>query len=239
MNVKVPLITLVVVLLVGLGTYFFFLGPEFQKQSDLRKEQENLLAQETQLQTQISLLKDLQANQVTTRAKLNRISSFLPDGPDQPGFLASMQGVADSASVQVTDMSFGAPTDVKEQEPFNGIQLSQMTVSTTVKGDYFRLIDFLRRVEFQLGRAMVTSSVNLNPQDERDGGGGMTMNMESTAYFYRPAGSDDSNPLPSPSASPSGSAAPSDGASAPSSDASGSPLAPQAPTVPDAQTGGQ
>ncbi|WP_336250698.1 hypothetical protein, partial [Stomatohabitans albus] len=99
MNVKAPLITLALVILVGFATYFFFIGPQLQEQADLSSEQQNLQQQEATLQAEISMLKDLQANQVRTRAQLNRISSFLPDGPDQPGFLASMQGVADSASV--------------------------------------------------------------------------------------------------------------------------------------------
>lgn len=208
MNAKAPLITLAVILLTGFASYFLFIGPQFQRQTELEAEKQNLQQQETTLQTQINMLKDLQANQVRTRAKLNRISSFLPDGPDQPGFLASMQVVGDSASVEVKEMSFGEPADVPDVEPINGLQLSQMTVSTSVKGDYFRIIDFLRRIEFQLGRAMITNSVNLTPGEDEQGSQEMTMSMESTMYFYRPAGSDD--PAPSPSAS----AQPSDGASA-------------------------
>ncbi|WP_336249592.1 type 4a pilus biogenesis protein PilO [Stomatohabitans albus] len=231
MNVKAPLITLALVILVGFATYFFFIGPQLQEQADLSSEQQNLQQQEATLQAEISMLKDLQANQVRTRAQLNRISSFLPDGPDQPGFLASMQGVADSASVEVTDLSFGAPADVEGAEPYNGLQLSEMTVSTTVKGDYFRLIDFLRRIEFQLGRAMITQSVNLSPQsDESTGGETMSMGMESVMYFYRPEGSDNANngiPTPEPSASPSDGATPAPGESG----------APATPPTPDA--GGQ
>lgn len=243
MNAKAPLITLVLIMLVGFATYFFFLGPQFQRQSQLESEKQNLQQQETTLQTQINMLKDLQTNQVRTRARLNRISSFLPDGPDQPGFLASMQMVADSASVEVTEMTFGEPSDVPDIEPINGLQLSQMTVSTNVKGDYFRLIDFLRRIEFQLGRAMITSSVNLAPgNDDKSASDSMAMTMESTMYFYRPAGTD--NPSAAPSAQPSDGASASPGPSAaatsPSSasDASNAPTSsPSAPATPSA--GGQ
>lgn len=239
MNAKAPLITLIIILLVGFGTYFFFIGPQFQRQSELEAEKQNLQQQESTLQTQINMLKDLQANQVRTRAKLNRISSFLPDGPDQPGFLASMQVVGDSASVEVTEMSFGEPADVQGVEPTNGLQLSQMTVSTSVKGDYFRLIDFLRRIEFQLGRAMITNSVSLAPGTDEQGAQEMTMSMESLMYFYRPVGSD--APVPAPTASAS--AQPSDGATAspgatPAPNTVGAPTAP--PSVPNTPTtGGQ
>lgn len=237
MNAKAPLITLIIILLVGFGAYFFFIGPQFQRQSELEAEKQNLQQQETTLQTQINMLKDLQTNQVRTRAKLNRISSFLPDSPDQPGFLASMQVVADSASVEVTEMSFGEPQDVPDVEPINGLQLSQMTVSTNVKGDYFRLIDFLRRIEFQLGRAMITSSVNLAPGTNEDGAEEMTMSMESTMYFYRPAGSDDTAPAPAPSAQPSDGASAAPGAT-PAPDTVGAPTdVPSAPATPAA--GGQ
>lgn len=237
MNVKAPLIAIALVLVTGFLSYFFFIGPQLQRQTELTAEQKTLQEQEINLQQKISMLKDLQTNQVRTRAKLNRISSFLPDGPDQPGFLASMQVVADSASVEVTEMTFGEPADVTGVEPINGLQLSQMTVSTNVKGDYFRLIDFLRRIEFQLGRAMITNSVSLNPGNDDQGNEQMTMSLESVMYFYRPAGSD----APGgglPSASPS--AAPSDGASSAPSDAAtvGAPTAPpSAPATPAA--GGQ
>lgn len=227
MNAKAPLITLGLVLLIGFASYFFFIGPQLQRQSELQGEQTNLQQQEASLQTQINMLKDLQTNQVRTRAQLNRISSFLPDGPDQPGFLASMQTVGDSASVEVTEITFGEPADVTDVEPTNGLQLSQMTVSTSVKGDYFRLIDFLRRIEFQLGRAMIINSVSLSPGQDDQGGDEMTMSLEAVMYFYRPAGSDDPAPAPSTSA------APSDGASANPSDPAATIGAPTAaPSVP-------
>lgn len=210
MKYRIPLAVFLSVLLVGAAIWYFFLNPQWDEQAATQQEIQDLTAQEDQLNTQLNMLVELQGNQVKTRATLGRISAFLPDNPDQPGFLRTVQTLSDSAGVIVDGMNFGEPQAVEGSEATSGRQLSSMEVSFEIRGGYFNLVDFLRRVEFQFGRAFVVDQVSLNRNETAE----MNMSVNTIAYFYQPVSAETSAEGETPIESEGEQAPPSDGQTA-------------------------
>jgi Tfp pilus assembly protein PilO len=152
-------ITIGAIVAVILTILFFFalLKPTL---SDISKTQDDVTqakGQQETLQLQVQHLQDVRKNAPVTIAKLAALSQFLPSTPDLPGFIRLVQ---DAATLSGVDLQSIAPSPPATLDSATGV--STITVALTCQGGFFRIEDFLARLE-NLQRTVLVRSLNLAP----------------------------------------------------------------------------
>lgn len=140
------------------GLFFFFLlKPKLNDISKARNDVQTARAEEDTLNTQLAHLKDVKKNAPQTMAKLAALSQYVPATPDLPGFIQQVQNAATASSV---DLQSIAPSPPAALNGASGVQL--ITVTLTAQAGFFRIEDFLARLE-NLQRAVEVRSISLSP----------------------------------------------------------------------------
>lgn len=159
MNTRRQLIVAGVVAVVITALFFLFLlSPKLKDISKTRDDVQTARAQQDTLNTQLAHLKDVKKNAPETTAKLAALSQYVPATPDLPGFILQVQNAATASSIDLQSIAPSPPTDVSGA---TGVQ--SISVSLTVQGGFFRMEDFLSRLE-NLQRAVEVRSFSLAPQ---------------------------------------------------------------------------
>jgi len=144
---------------VGVTALFFFilLKPKLSDISKTKDDVQAARAQAASLDTQIAHLQDVKKNAPQTMAQLAALSQFLPSTSDLPGFIRLVQ---DAATRSGLDLQSIAPSPPAALPGSTGVQV--ISVTLTAQGGYFRIEDFLARLE-QLERAVEVRSIALSP----------------------------------------------------------------------------
>jgi len=144
---------------VGVTALFFFilLKPKMSEISKTRDDVQAARAQAAGLDTQIAHLQDVKKNATETAAQLAALSQFLPSTPDLPGFIRLVQDAATRSGLDLQSIAPSPPADLPGS---TGVQV--ISVTLTAQGGYFRIEDFLARLE-QLERAVTVRSLALAP----------------------------------------------------------------------------
>lgn len=160
---RAPLIGLLVALVLAAGYWFLLYKPALDEQHALEAETAQLVSSQQSLRNQIARLEEIKADEVGIRAAIARVEEFVPRGVAQPQAVREFQAAADDAGVEITSVTFGEPAAI-EGAPDTGdpqTALASISVSMIVEGGYFQIVDFFRRVEHEVDRAVLTESVNL------------------------------------------------------------------------------
>lgn len=159
MNTRRQLIVAGVVAVVVTALFFLFLlSPKLKDISKTRDDVQTARAEQDTLNAQLAHLKDVKKNAPETMAKLAALSQYVPPTPDLPGFIQQVQDAATASSIDLQSIAPSPPTDVSGA---TGVQ--SISVSLTVQGGFFRMEDFLSRLE-NLQRAVEVRSFSLAPQ---------------------------------------------------------------------------
>jgi type IV pilus assembly protein PilO len=144
---------------IGVTALFFFilLKPKMDQISKTKDDVQAARGQVATLQTEIAHLQDVKRNAPQTMAKLAALSQYLPSTPDLPGFIRLVQDAATSSGL---DLQSIAPSPPAALPGSTGVQV--ISVTLTAQGGYFRIEDFLARLE-QLERAVAVRSLALAP----------------------------------------------------------------------------
>ena len=160
-----PLIGVLVAVVLTAAFWFLLYQPQNERAADLRAEVETIRAQEAQLQARIAELRDVQRNEVEIEAALLRLEEYVPSGIGQPSALRQLQRTADNAGADVFSITFEDP-----EQPDNaataptgepGAVLVNVPVTIVIDGGYFQIVDFLRRLEVDLPRAVLVQGIAL------------------------------------------------------------------------------
>lgn len=141
-------------------TALFFLGlirPKLGQIADARKQTESAQQQEQQLRNQISVLEAAKSTAPESNAKIARLGEMLPLDAQLPSFIRLVQGAATAAGV---DLQSIAPSPPGNMTGTVGIQ--SVGVNITFTGGFFRIEDFLSRLE-SLRRVVAVQSLSLTP----------------------------------------------------------------------------
>jgi Tfp pilus assembly protein PilO len=127
------------------GLFFVFLyQPAREEASDLESQIENELSLQAGVRAEIDRLQDTRERAAEAEADIATAEQLVPQEAGTPALLRQLQLAADDAGMQLTTVTVGRPTELSD----TGIDgLSQVPIGVVMRGTYFQLIDFLRRIE--------------------------------------------------------------------------------------------
>lgn len=163
MTRRAPIIGALVAVALLAGYWFLLYKPALDEQAAFESETTQLEDQQGALRAEIAQLEVIRDDEDHYRAVVARQEEFLPTGVAQPDVVRQLQRAADAAGVDITSVTFGEPT-VVEGAPDTGdpaTALASIGVNMITEGDYFPTVDFFRRVERDVPRAVLTESVTM------------------------------------------------------------------------------
>jgi Tfp pilus assembly protein PilO len=200
-------------LVVSLLFYFVLITPKIKDISAVKDKIEEAQRRERTLRNSLRQLQEADRNKAATQAKLAKLELALPQTPDLPAFIRQVQAASNAAGIDLRSI---APSPPSAMEGSTGIE--QITVTLQVSGGYFRMQDFLARLE-DLQRVVEVRSVSLAPGTDEITGefslqGTITMAMYVVQTGARaaavrpttPRGTASPTATASPSPSPTGAA---------------------------------
>jgi Tfp pilus assembly protein PilO len=158
---RIALAGLGVAVLLTIAWFFLLYQPAVDEQAALEVETQALLGQQQQLRNQISMLENIRAREDEINDALARLDAFIPVGTAQPEILTQIDAAAQAAGVEILTWTFGEPTPVLDA-PATGeptLVLGELILTMTVEGGYFQAVDFFRRLEFEVPRAILVETV--------------------------------------------------------------------------------
>lgn len=168
MRYRAPLIGVLVAVLLSVGFWFLLYKPAMAKQAALEAETTELERRQGDLQTELAFLEEIRDDEERFRATAALLQDYVPEGVTQAEAVRQFQRAADAARVEITAMNFTEPAAVEgapaPTEP--NTTLASIGISMVVEGGYFQTVDFFRRVEQDVPRAVLTQSANLTESDD-------------------------------------------------------------------------
>ena len=158
MNTRRQLIVAGVIAVVITALFFLFLlKPKLNDISTTRSDVATARAEQDTLNTQLAHLQDVKKNAPATMAKLAALSQYVPATPDLPGFIQQVQNAATSSGIDLQSIAPSPPAAVTGS---SGVET--ISVTLTCQAGYFRIEDFLSRLE-NLQRAVEVRAISLSP----------------------------------------------------------------------------
>lgn len=163
MRNRAPLFGVLAALLLGIAFYFLAYQPRNEDLEAVRAETAELESQRSTLTNEIRRLREIESREVEFRAALARLEEYIPTGIAQSSLIHHLQLSADQSGVTVDTVTFGAPEPAEEAPPTGTPEtvLGSIPVSVTVEGGYFQMVDFLRRVEVDVPRAVLIETLSV------------------------------------------------------------------------------
>jgi Tfp pilus assembly protein PilO len=163
MRNRAPVVGVLVALLLGVAFYFALYQPRNDDLDEVREETAQLESQRSSLQNELRRLEDIAAREMEFRASLARLEEYIPSGIAQSSLIRQLQLAADQSGVVITLVSFAEPQAVPESSPTGVPQtvLGSIAASVTVDGGYFQIVDFMRRIEVDVNRAILVEQVSV------------------------------------------------------------------------------
>lgn len=168
MKHKAPLFGLLGAVLLSAAFWYLLYQPKSEELAGIHLEIEGLQSQQASLRNEISSLEALQKDEMAILAELERLNQFIPADAAQPAVVRQFQETADAAGVAITSVNFGPPKPV-EGAPATGdadTVLAGIPVNMIVEGGYFQAVDFLRRLEVDVPRAVLLTSLTMAEGEE-------------------------------------------------------------------------
>lgn len=156
------LVSLGCVLLVVLW-YFLIFQPTSEDIEAVRMETESTLAQAQQQRARAAELRAVREAAPEAEAQLAAGQTVIPENASIPALFRQLQSAADDAGVRLTTITPSAPS----AETRGDQEIATISVSMSVTGSYFQIVDLARRVEDPtlMPRALQWSSASLSPSD--------------------------------------------------------------------------
>ena len=168
MRYRAPLFGLLAVLVLGVAFWYFGWEPLAEEKEQYETETADLEMRASQLQAEIAELRRVEENQLEIQAELALMEEYIPNEVAQPTALREFQSTADDAGVVIDNVSFGQPVAVEESPSTGdeGTTLAEISLTMTIEGGYFQLVDLLRRLEVDVPRALLVESLTVSEGGE-------------------------------------------------------------------------
>jgi len=193
------IIATAVALIVTLLFFLILLKPKLNEISKARNDVDTARSQEQILRVELQHLQDVRKNAPDTTAKLAALSQYLPPTPDLPGFILLVQNAATLSGIDLQSIAPSPPTSLASA---TGVQAIPVTL--TAQGGFFRIEDFLARLE-NLQRVVEVRTLTLSPtQTQLSSELVLTTTISLTMFVAQPnANARAAGATPGPSASSS------------------------------------
>lgn len=173
MKFSAPIVGILVAVILTVGFWFLLYKPASEDQAAVEAQTAQLDQQAQSLRTQIAALEAIEARQVEIRAALARLEEYIPPGPAQPATIRQFQRAADASGAEIATITFGEPAvpvaaegAVPADTGVPGTTLANIPVTMALEGGYFQLVDFFRRLEVDVPRAVLIQTVNVTEETE-------------------------------------------------------------------------
>jgi Tfp pilus assembly protein PilO len=170
----------VVAALGALAWYMALFSPARSERAQLRGKITAAEGNEQELQSTRLRLRALEAGRGAQQAQLEQLRRLIPPQPDVAGFILSVNDAAVRAEVDWVSVAPASPVAGGAGAP------SSIGISIAVNGEFFALVDYLRRLE-NLGRLVVVDSLQLSPAGQA--GGPLRLSATLSARIFTTAGS--------------------------------------------------
>lgn len=145
----------VIVAVVAIAFVVLAIVPRFSDLSRLESEKQTAQQQIAEAQALLSRRQQAKAEAASTQAELNKLDNEMPDTPELPSLIISLQDAANGAGIE-----FDRLTPAKPGAAANGYAKIGMTFD--IQGEWTDYIDFLRRLE-TLDRPIRVLNMNITP----------------------------------------------------------------------------
>lgn len=168
MTRRAPILAVIAAILLTAAWWYLLYQPRRVEEADLVAQTDELEQERGQLEAELAVLRDVQANEDDYRSQLARLTSYIPDSPGQPDTLRALQQAADASGVSVFQTTFDEPELVEGAPETNEDKTALARIPTlmTITGSYFQVVDLLRRIEVDFDRAVQIASVTMAEESE-------------------------------------------------------------------------
>jgi Tfp pilus assembly protein PilO len=168
MTRRIPVIVALLAVLLTVAFWFLLYDPLRQEQVRYTGETAQLEAERSELTSRIAVLREVEQNVEDYESQLVRLAGYVPDDPAQPVALKELQRIADESGLEITEVSFADPELVPDAPETADPEtvLARIPTQMRVSGAYFQVVDMLRRIEVEMGRAVKVETVTLAEDDE-------------------------------------------------------------------------
>lgn len=163
----IVLLVLAAVLVTALWWMLLY-SPQRDEQAALEMQRDQVLAEQATLRQEIVQLETVRETAPELQARLLAGETLIPHDVALPSALRQLQLAAEDSGVVLRTISAGRPVTVGEPSVITpGAQLSSIQLTLAVEGEYFQLVDLLRRLEDPsiTGRGLLTQTMSLAPQE--------------------------------------------------------------------------
>ncbi len=144
MNRQTTLLAAVGAVLILALYWMFLLGPKRTELSETNDAITAAIDQQRTLTNRINALQDVRAAAPAAESRLAATEALLPSSAALPATLRQLQLAADESGLTLNTVSPGPPSPVTLANVAGGV--SSMTLSVSMSGSYFQIVDFLRRI---------------------------------------------------------------------------------------------
>jgi Tfp pilus assembly protein PilO len=169
-NRRTVLIGVGAALVVLLFWYFILWSPRGSAIQDANDRKEAAENEALELRAQINRLREAQRNESATRARIEELRQAIPDEPNLAQFILDTNEAAARSGIDFLSIAptppVAAVVDPTAPPPEPGQQAvtapSQISLSISVTGGYFQVLDFMNRLT-DLTRIVVIDTVTVAP----------------------------------------------------------------------------
>lgn len=160
--------------------YMFLWRPQSERIAEIDAERESVEQQQTVLQQRINRLEEVRRDAPDYEGDIVAAESVVPRDTAMPPAFRQLQTAADDAGVELVTITPSRPVQVEGAE----LGLAAISISLQVNGDYFELVDFLRRIEDPAitARGFVWSTMALAAVEYPE----LTLNVSGSIYALLP-----------------------------------------------------
>lgn len=204
-----------------LATWFLLISPRRSEAADLRDQTANRAQLNDQLRLDIEKLRSQFADLPRQQAVLAAIKLEMPELRAQGDLVRRFDDLAESSGVKLSSYSQGAavlataggapgatPVPGAAAATPSGTQVFQVPTTLSFSGDYFSAARFVKKLQTEMTRAFLISSLNISTDSGGDGSGGsaadgdVTISLSGTFFVLRTGGSMAAPVVPSPTSTP-------------------------------------
>lgn len=160
-------------LLIGVGAalavliiWYLLLWSPRSKAIDSAKERRAAADQQAQeLRAELAQLQQAKANEAATRARIEELRQAIPEEPNLAQFILDTNDAATRSGIEFLSIAPtppAAPTPAAGGAPAPPNAPSQITLSISITGGYFQVLDFVNRLN-DLTRIVVIDGISVSP----------------------------------------------------------------------------
>jgi len=117
--------------------WFLFISPRNAKISEAKDELSRAMEMESGLSIQVNLLRGIRESEVEYLAAIGKLEALIPDRPQLEEFFEQINELAETTGVELNTLAPALPVPLQETS------LRQISVASTLEGEFFEVIGFL------------------------------------------------------------------------------------------------